>query len=165
MVKKYLSTPVKITVETEAGNVDVYVRPKAKAAIIPGVGKVNLPEYLEEQADLQKKLANAKKSKQVGTVSELVRKITLPDVLLGYNLEGDDTALFDIRKGANDFHPDSVEEATEGVEELKVDLEDALGAVELWKGKAEALEAEVTELKAKVEALENTAAGSEDSGK
>lgn len=152
MAKKYLHSAVEITVETPDGNINVFVRAKAATALIPGVGKVDLPEYLEEQAKICKDLVNAKKSKKPGTVSDLLKKFTAGDLLAGYGLQGSDNTLFDIRTSADDFTIDSVEEATEGMADLEKKIEELETVNADLTAENEALKSAVAELETRIAA-------------
>ena len=107
---KYYSKPVQIEVDGKR----VFVRATAPFAYIPNVGKVSLPDYLQQQATLQ---AQAKKLKGV-EAAQAAASLTLPNLLARYTDHGGTSQLF-LLSDKDDFPPENVEEATAGVEALK----------------------------------------------
>lgn len=154
--KKYLNEALPVYLENEEGGYSkVYIRAKLASASIPGVGVVDLPEWIKEQSQKSEELQKLVKSKsaQPAAVKGLQAKLQLPDLLQNYGPDSDN-ALFDLRTNEDDFPLDSVDEAE--------------GEIAKLKEENEALKAEVAALKAENEALkagEETDAGSEDSGK
>lgn len=148
-MKKYTGPAVKVSVEREEGSTaHLWIRPKAEKVIIPGRGKISLPEYLAEQSKLSLQLEKLVKAKIPAPleIREVRSQLTLPDMLAS-SQPGDDTSLYDVRNEENDFSIDSVEEAT--AEVLALREENAALKLELEKKAT----AEVLALREEVEAL------------
>lgn len=135
---KYKSEPIAF----EAAGEKLYVRAKATHAIIPEVGtKVNLPEWLEQQAQAIKELEEAKKKKVAAPrLAYLESKIVFPGILERYMETGSTSRLWEVQKDKKAFQSETLTEAQQ--------RESAMNAEAAEKdAKIAALEAQLEELK------------------
>jgi len=85
----------------QVGDATYYVRALLKEAIIEGPGKVNLPEWLEAQAEIAKQLQDEKLPSVKRT--QLEKKLLMPGLLAGYIEESAQSNLFEYQESEEGF--------------------------------------------------------------
>ena len=78
-----------------------YVRAKAEPALLPNIGQVNFPEWLEEQAEIAKQLEDENLSEM--KKRQLDKKLIFPGMLGEYIESSTQSSLFEYRESEDDF--------------------------------------------------------------
>ena len=100
--------------EFEVDGKKVYIRPLLKSALLPGQGKVDLPEFLKSQAAIAKKVKALKGKKESDAEARSLSTQLIAPTLIGNYLDTESSSsLFEISTKKDGFSLDSVEEATD----------------------------------------------------
>ncbi|WP_289030828.1 hypothetical protein [uncultured Algoriphagus sp.] len=146
MAKKKISKYSGPAVAVEVDGKTLYVRPTKPFAILPGLGKVDLPKYLKEQAALAKKVKAMKGKKELDAQARnLAADLTLPELIGNYQDSGSKSSLFEISTKKDGFSPDTVEEATGELDEVKARLAELEAENATLKSQAESSETSKSE--------------------